>query len=296
MLRDLALTVEHHEDGTSAGRLPVVDALLDDHGRVRAGILATLVDAIGGGLAAYAAAPGWIATADLDLQLFGTLTGVTAVDAIGRVLRAGRSTVVLSVVLSAEGTFAPLGLATMTFAVLPRRDTNPVMPDDRATGPQSFIAGTTTGFTRAALDAFGLRTVDVARGHVELEPTGYVENSLGAVQGGAVATMVERAAELALSHAARRPLAPVGLQLSYLALAREGPIRSAVEVLGTDDRWGSARVELFDAGADRRTTVGRVVACSLSRSLDSAWPSTRALGRRSPLATPQPPNDAGEID
>ena len=54
---------------------------------MRAGILATLVDAIGGGLAAYAAAPGWIATADLDLQLFGTLTGLSAVDAIGRVLR-----------------------------------------------------------------------------------------------------------------------------------------------------------------------------------------------------------------
>jgi acyl-coenzyme A thioesterase PaaI-like protein len=263
MLRDLALTVEHHEDGTSAGRLPIIDALLDDHGRVRAGILATLVDAIGGGLAAYAAAPGWIATADLDLALFGTLTGLTAVDAVGRVLRAGRSTVVLSVDLSSEGTGAPVGLATMTFAVLPRRDTNPVMPDDRATGPQSFIAGTTTGFTRAALDAFGLRTVDAARGHVELEPTTYVENSLGSVQGGVVATMVERAAELALSHATGRPLAPVGLQLSYLALAREGPIRSSVEVLGAGDRWGSARVELFDAGADRRTTMGRVVACSL---------------------------------
>src|SRR5947207_15734621 len=111
MLRDLALTVEHHEDGTSLGRLPVVDALLDDHGQVRAGILATLVDAIGGGLAAYAAAPGWIATADLDLQLFGTRTGLTGlrvVDATGRVLRAGRSTVVLAVDLTAAS--EPIGL------------------------------------------------------------------------------------------------------------------------------------------------------------------------------------------
>jgi hypothetical protein len=82
------------------------------------------------------------------------------------------------------------------------------------------------------------------------------------VQGGVVACMVERAAELALSHAAGRPLAPVGLQLSYLALAREGPIRSAVEVLGVErhGHWGSARVELVDAGAQRRTTVGRVAA------------------------------------
>jgi len=52
VLRDLGLTVEHHEDGTSAGSLTIVDPLLDDHGRVRLGVLATLVDAIGGGLAA----------------------------------------------------------------------------------------------------------------------------------------------------------------------------------------------------------------------------------------------------
>ena len=75
--------------------------MLDDHGRVRAGILATLVDAIGGGLAAYAAAPGWIATADLDLQLIGALDRRRpTVDAIGRVLRAGRSTVVIAVDLA----------------------------------------------------------------------------------------------------------------------------------------------------------------------------------------------------
>jgi len=258
MLRDLALTVEHHEDGSSVATLPIVDAIIDDHGRVRCGILATLVDAIGGGLAAYAAAPGWIATADLDLQLTGAPTASGVVDAVGRVLRAGRSTVVIAVELGTGG--ATLGLATMTFAVLPRRDTNPVMPVDRVRGPQSFLeGGDASGFTAPALESFGIRTVDAARGHVELVPTAYVENSLGAVQGGIVATIVERAAELALSHAAAAPLAPVGLQLSYLALAREGPIRSSVEVLGASSRWGSARVELFDDGAQRRTTVGRVV-------------------------------------
>ena len=258
MLRDLALTVEHHEDGTSVGQLPVADALLDDHGRVRCGILATLVDAIGGGLAAYAAAPGWIATADLDLELTNAPTDVPAIDAVGRVLRAGRSTVVIAVDLVAGS--AALGAATMTFAVLPRRATNPVMPVDRTTGPQSFISGPARGFAGSALDAFGVRTIDSAAGQVELQPNDYVENSLGAVQGGVVATIVERAAELALSHAAGRAMAPVGIMLNYLALAREGPIRSVVEVLGVNPTWGSARVELFDAGADRRTTVGRVVA------------------------------------
>jgi uncharacterized protein (TIGR00369 family) len=259
MLRDLGLTVEHHEDGSSAGRLPVVDAVLDDFGRVRAGVIATLVDAMGGGLAAYAAAPGWIATADLDLQLTGVPTDASTVDASGRVLRAGRSTVVIAVDLRVGGRV--LGLGTMTFAVLPRRDSNPVMPVDRVRGPQSFLEGVRgSGFTGTVLDAFGLRTVDGARGHVELVPSSYVENSLGAVQGGVVATIAERAGELALSAAAGTALAPVGLQITYLALARSGPIRSAVEVLGVSRGWGSARVELFDDGADRRTTVARVVA------------------------------------
>ncbi|HEX4492025.1 MAG TPA: hotdog domain-containing protein [Acidimicrobiia bacterium] len=259
MLRDLALSVEHHEDGSSVGRLPVVDAVLDDHGRVRAGVVATLVDAIGGGLAAYAAAPGWIATADLDLQLTGTPTDASTIDARGRVLRAGRSTVVIAVDLRVGS--AELGLATMTFAVLPRRDSNPVMPVDRVRGPQSFLGGGDgSGFTTGVLDALGIRTVDGACGHVELVPSGYVENSLGAVQGGVVATIAERAAELALSSAAGVALAPVGLQITYLALAREGPIRASAEVLGVAPEWGSARVELFDAGASRRTTVARVAA------------------------------------
>ena len=258
MLRDLGLTVEHHEDGTSAGTLTIVDALLDDHGRVRLGVLATLVDAIGGGLAAYAAAPGWIATADLDLQVFGAFDGLRVVDAIGRVLRAGRSTAVIAVDLASDG--EPLGLATMTFAVLPRRDSNPVMPEDRTNGPQSLVSGAASGFGGPLLDALGLRTLDAEGGLVELDVTDYVENSLGAVQGGVVACIAERAAELALSHAAGRPLAPVGLQLSYLALAREGPIRTSVDVLGVSEQWATARVEVLDAGVARRTTIGRVAA------------------------------------
>ena len=111
----------------------------------------------------------------------------------------------------------------MTFAVLPRRETQPGDARRPRDGSAVVHRRHDDRDSRAALDAFGLRTVDAARGHVELEPTDYVENSLGAVQGGVVATMVERAAELALSHAAGRPLAPVGLQLSYLALARGGP-------------------------------------------------------------------------
>ncbi len=87
LLRDLGLSFEHGADGTSRASLPVVPEICTDDGAVRAGVLATLVDCIGGGLAAVAAQPGWIATADLTLHVTGAATdGNVTVDA--RVLRA----------------------------------------------------------------------------------------------------------------------------------------------------------------------------------------------------------------
>src|SRR6202030_4353365 len=61
LLRDLRFTFEHDVDGArSRAWMPVVDELCTDLGQARAGALATLVDVIGGGVAANAAAPGWI--------------------------------------------------------------------------------------------------------------------------------------------------------------------------------------------------------------------------------------------
>jgi len=58
MLRDLRFTFDHGVDGrTSRAWMPVVPEICTDLGHARAGALATLVDVIGGGLAANAAAP-----------------------------------------------------------------------------------------------------------------------------------------------------------------------------------------------------------------------------------------------
>src|SRR4051812_20697236 len=125
LLRDLRLSFAHDEVGVaSRAWLPVVPEICTDAGFARAGALATLVDVIGGGLAAAAAHPNWIATADLTLHtVAGAASGAT-VEARGRTLRAGRTTVVLEVGLS-DDTGRELGLATMSFSVLPRRDANP---------------------------------------------------------------------------------------------------------------------------------------------------------------------------
>lgn len=270
LLRDLRLEVEHGADGSSTAWLPVVPALLDDHGGVRTGALATVVDVIGGGLAAHAARPDWIATADLTLHLVDDVRAGT-VRARARVLRAGRTTVVLEVELATEhpheGPVETLGLATMTFGVLPRRDGNPVIGDG---GPRSrsTLALAESGFRERFIDAVGVRLSERVerRATVELHPEEYIRNSLGAVQGGIVATLAESAAREALRDACGAPVVARDLQVTYLALARVGPVRATATALfatppGSPTPFGTARVDVVDAGNDSRlTTTARVVA------------------------------------
>jgi uncharacterized protein (TIGR00369 family) len=257
LLRDLRLAFDHRDDGTSVASIPVVPELLGDDGVIRAGVLGTLVDVIGGGLAASTAHPNWIATADLTLHVTGAATS-GAVEAKARVLRAGRTTIVLEVSLYAEG--RDIGLATMSFSVLPRRDINPDINETRPDGP-STMALTESRMREPFLDALGLQVVDAAGGVVELPVLDWSKNSMGALQGGAVSAVVEAAAEAALRHASSEPLVVTDMQLTYLAFGRVGPLRTRTTVLGPH----TAHVELVDAGAESRLmTVGRAVA---SRSL-----------------------------
>ena len=82
------------------------------------------------------------------------------------------------------------------------------------------------------------------------------------MQGGAVATIVDASAAAASAAAAgREPLVVTDMQLTYLALARVGPLRTRVEVLGARPDAVTTRVELVDTGAGSRvTSIARVVA------------------------------------
>ena len=133
LLRDLRLHFERGDDSTSRAWMPVVPELCASDGSARAGALATLVDVIGGGLAATAAQPDWIATADLTLHIVGAATS-GSVAANARVVHAGRTTVVIEVELRDDNDHE-IGLATMSFARLTRRDTNPDLGASMASGP-----------------------------------------------------------------------------------------------------------------------------------------------------------------
>ena len=97
LLRDLRLAFDHSADGTSRAWLPVVPEICGDDGAVRAGALATLVDVIGGGLAAATAQP----RLDRDRRSHVAPDRARRRQATSKPrpesLRAGRTTVVLEV-------------------------------------------------------------------------------------------------------------------------------------------------------------------------------------------------------
>jgi uncharacterized protein (TIGR00369 family) len=267
LLRDLRLTFEHGGDNgdgrSSRAWMPVVPELCTHDGAVRAGALATLVDVIGGGLAATVAHPGWIATADLTLHVVGAATS-GSVEASARVAHAGRTTVVIEVELY-DDAGSRIGIATMSFAVLPRRDDNPDITTSMTLGP-STMALTDSGMRASMLDELELHVVDAARGELEAPVGEWSLNSLGAMQGGAVATIVEAAAESAASAHAGTPLVVTDMQLTYLALARVGPMRTRVDVLGTAPGAVTTHVETVDTGTGSRvTSLARVVVTSSLR-------------------------------
>jgi len=254
VLRALGYEVEHRPDLTSTARLTVGPHLLGAAGEVATGALATLVDATGGGLAALAARPDWIATAGLTLHLTGPVHA-SAVTAHGRVVRRGRTTVVLAVDLTADAD-RPVGTATMTFAILPRRDSNPVMPPLDA--PLRHEFGPLDGAPHDDLAAAIGIEVDADSARAPVGP--FVVNTLGAMQGGVVATLIARAATAAAEPRVAGPTVCVDLAIDYLALGRVGPVRATARVLRTEPDWAILEVEVQDEGAEgRRTAVARAV-------------------------------------
>ncbi len=249
LLRDLRFSFDHDAaNGRSRAWMPVVPELCTDLGHARAGALATLVDVIGGGLAASAAEPGWIATADLTLHLVGAARPGSVVEARADVLRAGRTTVVIEVALVDEHE-RDIGIATMSFAVLPRRDTNPDVGAIR-TSP-STMAMPESRLARPLLVELGVEVVDPARGVIEVPVVDWCLNSMGAMQGGVVATVAEVAAETAPRAATGEPLVVNDLYVTYLGFGKVGPVRRRSTSSRRSTATASTRVSSSSTRAPR---------------------------------------------
>jgi uncharacterized protein (TIGR00369 family) len=268
ILRALAYEVEHRPDLTSTAHMTVGPHLLDERGAIETGALATLVDATGGGLAAWAAHPDWIATADLTVHLLRPATAAT-VTAHGRVIRRGRTTIVLGVDL-VDDHERDLGTATMSFAVLPRRDGNPVV--EPATNPvrHAFVPVDDAPYPPLPA-AIGI-ALDGPDAVAPMTP--FVVNSLGAMQGGAVASLAAAAATAAADAVIGRPTVCLDLGINYLSLGKVGPIRAVPRVLRAEPTWCLVAIEVRDHGNDDRlmTVVRAVAAVATDAADDGARP------------------------
>lgn len=268
-LGDLGLETEVLSPGQAVVRMAVSPEVTAADGGVRAGVLATMVDVVGGVAALRLVGQDWLATADLTLQVVRPLTG-PVVEARGRVVRKGHTTLVLEAAVYdvAEGESATgadggreLGAwATMTFAILPGRNPRSTVdvPDQL---PDRWQVGG-SGLDRPIVDALSITVTDAAGGAVSMPVSEYLHNSAGAVQGGVMAVLGEAAGAAALAAAGHGPEPVVrDLRLTYLALGRVGPIVSRASVLRPPDgpSGGTALVELLDRGVeDRLTTLVQV--------------------------------------
>lgn len=253
--RDLRLWIERDASGTRCG-FEVVPQMLGPTGFVRTALLASLVDTAGGEGAIRAARPSWVATSDLVLH---GIRPVSCGIVLARleVLRRTRTTVVLEVELEAGD--EPVGLATLTFAVLEAR-TQVQRMGTGADEPRTDFALPGSGLAVPIDEAMRVRNIDRAAGIVELPLGPYVGNSLGALQGGAAALLLELGGEAAGSAALGRRAAARDLAVNYLRLLRKGPARTRARVLRVGTNEALVRVELRDAGdADRLCSVATVL-------------------------------------
>jgi uncharacterized protein (TIGR00369 family) len=279
LLSDLGIEAESIAESDAVARIRATAHIAAADGGVRAGVLATLVDLVGGSEAIRAARPDRMVTADLTLQMVRPAVG-PFVEARGRVVRRGRTTLVIEAGVfnvSGDGSDAtadagdapPAAWATMTFAIHAGKQSKP----SGAKGSQlpARWSFTGAGLGGPVVDTLSLSETGAGEGEVSMPVREYLLNSSGAVQGGVMALLGEVAAIRAFEAAGGPGGAVVtDLQVAYLATGRVGPIVSRARVLGTcGDRLGAggarrnAVVELVDDGdGGRLTTVINVGAVS----------------------------------
>lgn len=262
MLRDLdfdvrAVDVDRHVARFTPGG--------GDGGPTELGALTTVVDLLAGTLCLGAIAPDWMATSGLTLHLAGPPPAGDLIVA-AHIVRAGRTTVAVEVDVCGAGTDEPFAEGMVTFSRLVRRETNLSLEG------AELPPGTTFSFTSEHPDRVGAggslgtaiscEVLDASAGVTETPIDGYVRNSFGAINGGAVATIVDTAAR-AWAGAQGGSGTVTDLVVHYLSQGRVGPVRTSVRAVRDGRSAGTlstVRVEVTDAGAaeDRVMVVAHV--------------------------------------
>jgi len=249
-------------------RGPLTDAVASAAGTAPVGMLMTLVDVGASDPALAACLPDWTVTQDLAIHAAGWLTeGPIVVD--NHLVRVGKKVVIVAAdVYDGRGVedFDDLEQAVDRVAAGDARHDDPTLaarglltfariPGTAAKGVDGYDPKTWLGEVRhrtfdepaqgTLRERMGVRVLDASVGAVELDRTPYVANSVGTINGGAQAVLIEVAAE-----SARPGLVATDMQLHYLSQVRVGPARTATTVLRTASDHAVVSVELVDAGQD----------------------------------------------
>ena len=101
------------------------------------------------------------------------------------------------------------------------------------------------------LDQLPHRSYDEDGTHVvELDITEDIRGPSGAVHGGLIASLVDRAGAYAVHRDSQRAVVTSSVALNYLAAASAGPLQAVATTLRIGGRQGVMEVRVHDAGRD----------------------------------------------
>lgn len=268
LLRDLGLSVRFQGRGRATIQAAVVPEVCTEAGAVHLGVLATLVDVLGGFLCMEAFSPDWMATANLSLHTCGTVsTEAGAMSASGRLLRSGRTTATVQAEFfcghgSLHGRSDPMGVAMTTYARIEGVRAGS-WANVRQAQPIDFgHTGGTVGLRQHIIQRSGIQECPETPGGILLNMSGYVRNSFGSLQGGMMALMADVAGTSAARAKSGRGLTTRDLVLHYLSPGRVGPITTRAQVLRSNEASVLSRIEIMDAGDDDRVIAMAMNTCS----------------------------------
>lgn len=201
-IRELDLSVEETPGGSIA-RVEIGDLPCD------AGLVATVVDVVGGHLAMCMRAPAFVATTHIELHGIDRLHGPGELVAEARVIGSSKRRAITEVSIHLDGVVA---LAHAGFAVR----VDPSYDEQRVRAPRAGLVVDAPLWER-----IGVEDVD---GGARVQVVPYIHNHVGALQGGAMMSLLERAALLAAG-----PGHVVSdATINYLVQARADVVRAVV--------------------------------------------------------------------
>lgn len=271
MLRDLSIEVLAAGKEGATIQAPVVSHACSENGFMYVGLLATLVDVLGGIIAIPAISPDWISTSNLSIHTTHHVTS-GQVSADGHVLRAGRTSVVIGVEIQAESAVVshkmiPAGTAMITYSRLPGNKN--ALQMKKTGNPLETIRFSLrgTGLHEPFMDKAGVRIIDRASGQLILNMDAYVRNSLGSLQGGMTAFLADLAGQYVASESRGKPGQTRDLVVHYMSPGLTGPFQTTAELLRMDHHSALTRTRVVDEGNDHRLMA--VVLSTVGFSSDS---------------------------